>query len=226
MKKLITAITLIASFFIASPAFAYTVKSGDTMSQIAVDNNLPLEELAKLNTQVENLDLIFVGQTINTNKPEDSNVTNIAYTAEPTPETANIKEAVAVQEEKKPVVTTKYSDDELDLLARLVRAEAQGESFKGKVAVACVVLNRVESSKFPNTIKGVIYQRGQFQPVRNGAINKPADQDSIKAVQEAISSSRNLAGASLFFYNPAAAKSRWLDSRATTVVIGNHVFKM
>jgi N-acetylmuramoyl-L-alanine amidase len=222
MKKLITVITLIASLFIASPAFAYTVKSGDTMSQIAVDNNLTLEELAKLNPQVEDLDLIYVGQTINTPIQESTNA-NIAYAAEPTPEISHISEAVA--EEPKQDQTLKYSNEELDLLARLVRAEAQGESLQGKIAVACVVLNRVESSTFPNTIKGVIYQKGQFQPVRNGAINKPADQDSIKAVQEAINSSRHLAGASLFFYNPAVAKSRWLDSRTTTVVIGNHVFK-
>jgi N-acetylmuramoyl-L-alanine amidase len=222
MKKLITAITLIASLFIASPAFAYTVTSGDTMSQIAVDNNLTLDELAKLNPQVENLDLIYVGQTINTTIQEASN-DKIAYAADPAPETSDIKEAVAEEPKQDPI--SKYSNEELDLLARLVRAEAQGESLQGKIAVACVVLNRVESSTFPNTIKGVIYQKGQFQPVRNGAINKAADQESIKAVQEAITSSRQIAGASLFFYNPATAKSRWLDSRATTVVIGHHVFK-
>jgi N-acetylmuramoyl-L-alanine amidase len=222
MKKLITIITLLASFFIASPTFAYTVVSGDTMSQLAVDNHLTLEELAKLNPQVKNLDLIYVGQTINTSKPEDTHV-NIAYSAEPKPEAASINEAVVV--EQKVDEPAKYSDYELDLLARLVRAEAQGESLQGKIAVACVVLNRVESSQFPNTIKGVIYESGQFQPVRNGAINIPADQDSIKAVQEAITSSRNLAGASLFFYNPVTANSHWLDSRATTVVIGHHVFK-
>ena len=223
MKKLITVITLIASLFIASPAFAYTAKSGDTMSQIAVDNNLTLDELAKLNPQVENLDLIYVGQTINTSIQEAATNVNIAYAAEPTPETSDIREAVAV--DPKQEQPSKYSTEELDLLARLVRAEAQGESLQGKIAVACVVLNRVESSTYPNTITGVIHQSGQFQPVRNGAINKPADQDSIKAVHEAITSSRQLAGASLFFYNPATAKSRWLDSRATTVVIGHHVFK-
>lgn len=118
-----------------------------------------------------------------------------------------------------------YSDYEKDLLARLVRAEAETEPYGGKIAVACVVLNRVASDSFPDTIKEVVYQRGQFQPVRNGQIDKPADDDSIKAVDEAITVQRNAAGDSLFFYNPTISTSRWLDTRATTVVIGHHVFK-
>lgn len=67
-----------------------------------------------------------------------------------------------------------------ELLARLVSAEAKGEPYAGKVAVATVVLNRVDSSKFPDTVKGVIYQKGQYSPVSNGQINKPADKGSKK----------------------------------------------
>jgi spore germination cell wall hydrolase CwlJ-like protein len=118
-----------------------------------------------------------------------------------------------------------YSESELDLLARLVRAEAQTEPFEGKVAVARVVINRVDSSQFPDTIKEVIYQKGQFQPVSNGEINKPADDESIKAVEAALSTMTNAANGSLFFYNPDIATSRWLDSRVTAVIIGQHVFK-
>ena len=117
------------------------------------------------------------------------------------------------------------SDSEIDLLARLVRAEAQTETLEGKIAVACVVLNRVESSQFPDTIKEVIYAPGQFQPVQNGEINKPADEESIQAVKAALTDQRQLAPGALFFYNPAIATSRWLDTRATTLVIGQHVFK-
>lgn len=113
------------------------------------------------------------------------------------------------------------SQEEL-LLARLVRAEAQGEPFEGKVAVARVVLNRVESDKFPDTIEEVIYQSGQFQPVSNGSINKPATKEAKEAVKQAKNTSSN---DSLYFYNPDIATSDWLDSRPTTKVIGNHVFK-
>jgi N-acetylmuramoyl-L-alanine amidase len=193
MKKLIITITFLALFFIASPTFAYTVRSGDTMSHIASEHLLTLQELAKLNPKIPNLDLINVGQTVNTNAPAKE---------------------------------VGYSEYEKDLLARLVRAEAQGEPLEGKIAVACVVLNRVDSPNFPNTIREVIYDRGQFSPVGNGQINKPADDDSIKAVNEALSDYRNMAGASLFFYNPAIATSHWLDTRATTIIIGHHVFKI
>lgn len=213
MKKLISTLTIVASLLFASPAFAHTVKSGDTMTQIAREHQLSLQELSRLNPQIKNLDLIYVGQTVYTSKTE-------AITSSP--------EIVKTTSEKKsdqPEIIVGYSKNEIDLLARLVRAEAEIEPYQGKVAVACVVLNRVESSSFPNTIKDVIYQKGQFQPVGNGEINKTADADSIKAVHEALNEKRNVASGSLFFYNPAIATSRWLDSRATTLVIGHHVFK-
>lgn len=120
--------------------------------------------------------------------------------------------------------TAGITASERDLLARLVRAEAQGEPYAGKVAVATVVLNRVASKDFPNTITEVINQPRQFTPVANGEINKPAMEADYKAVDEAVKYRGQGAG-SLFFYNPAIATSRWLDSRETTIVIGNHVFK-
>jgi N-acetylmuramoyl-L-alanine amidase len=121
--------------------------------------------------------------------------------------------------------TISWSDK--DLLARLVHAEAQGEPFAGKVAVATVVLNRVDNPNFPNTIKEVIYERSgghyAFTPVQNGTINEPADRESYRAVEEALAF-RGLGNGSLFFYNPKTAKSNWLRSKQVTVVIGNHVF--
>ncbi|WP_419887884.1 cell wall hydrolase [Neobacillus niacini] len=203
MKKLITFFTLAASLLFASPAFAYTVKPGDTMSKIAREHHITLQELADGNPQISNLNLIYPGQEIHT----DKTIKSIALkTVEP--------------------VNGNLSNEEIDLLARLVRAEAQTESLEGKIAVACVVLNRVESPQFPNSIKEVIYAPGQFQPVQNGEINKPADEESIQAVNAALSHQRQLVQGALFFYNPAIATSRWLDSRSTTHVIGQHVFKM
>jgi N-acetylmuramoyl-L-alanine amidase len=203
MKKLITLLTLTASLLLASPAFAYDVKPGDTMSSIARDHHLTLQELEDANPQISNLNLIYIGQKINT-------TINSTSSNEPIP--------------KEPV-NTSLSDTEIDLLARLVRAEAQTEPLEGKIAVACVVLNRLESSQFPDSIKEVIYAPGQFQPVTNGQIDKPADEESIQAVKAALTDQRQFAPGALFFYNPAIATSRWLDSRATTLVIGQHVFK-
>ena len=106
---------------------------------------------------------------------------------------------------------------EKDLLARLVRAEAVGEPYAGKVAVAVVVLNRVDSAGFPNSIREVIYETYEngkyyaFTPVENGEINKPADAASIRAVEEAIML-RGTGSGSLFFYNPSTASSVWIKS--------------
>lgn len=114
-----------------------------------------------------------------------------------------------------------------ELIARLVSAEAKGESYAGKVAVATVVLNRVDNKDFPNTVREVIYQKVSghyaFTPVQNGTINQPADKDSIKAVDEAIAF-RGQGKGSLYFYNPKTAKSKWILTRPITVTIGNHRF--
>ena len=114
-----------------------------------------------------------------------------------------------------------------DLLARLVRAEAVGEPYAGKVAVAVVVLNRVKSDQFPNTIREVIYQISNgyyaFTPVANGQINQPADYASKRAVNEAIALMGKGNG-SLFFYNPNTTTNSWVASRPVTAKIGNHVF--
>jgi N-acetylmuramoyl-L-alanine amidase len=116
---------------------------------------------------------------------------------------------------------------EKDLMARLVRAEAVGEPYAGKVAVASVILNRVKSPDFPNTVRGVIYQISNghyaFTPVANGQINQPADYASKRAVNEAIALMGKGKG-SLFFYNPRTAASQWILTREVTVTIGNHRF--
>lgn len=124
-------------------------------------------------------------------------------------------------------IPTSVSAYEKDLLARLVYAEAKGEPYAGKVAVATVVLNRVDSSVFPNTIREVITQKEAghyaFTPVQNGEIKKAADQASMKAVNEALAF-RGMGKGSLYFYNPVTAKSKWILSRETTVTIGHHRF--
>ncbi|MDP4552776.1 cell wall hydrolase [Alkalihalobacillus macyae] len=119
-----------------------------------------------------------------------------------------------------PVVPSEY---EKDLLSRLVEAEAKGESYAGKVAVATVVLNRVQSDLFPDSLHGVIHDGIQFSPVLNGTIKQPASEESVKAVHEALAY-QGYDRESLYFYNPDKAQSSYLSSKEVTTRIGNHVF--
>ncbi|WP_071394915.1 cell wall hydrolase [Bacillus tuaregi] len=119
------------------------------------------------------------------------------------------------------------SESDKDLIARLVSAEANGEPYAGKVAVATVILNRLDHPDFPHTIREVIYQIDHghyaFTPVQNGTIHQAADADSKKAVYEALAF-RGQGNGSLYFYNPKTASSSWIYSRPVTVTIGNHRF--
>ncbi len=115
-----------------------------------------------------------------------------------------------------------------ELMAQLVHAEAKGEPYAGKVAVATVILNRVDHAEFPNTIRDVIYQQSSsgsyaFTPVKTGSINQPADDEARKAVNEALAF-RGQGNGSVYFYNPNTAVSQWIFSREVTVTIGNHRF--
>ncbi|MDR0124468.1 cell wall hydrolase [Bacillus zhangzhouensis] len=118
---------------------------------------------------------------------------------------------------------TRYSNEEMDLLSRLVHAEAKGESYAGKKAVASVVLNRVEHGSFPDSVRAVIYQRNAFQPVSNGSINDKADQDSVKAVKQVVKEHDRTTKA-IYFYNPKTATDNWIRSRKIVERIGRHVF--
>ena len=105
----------------------------------------------------------------------------------------------------------------------VVHGEARGEPYKGKVAVAAVVLNRVRSASFPNTIAGVIYQSGAFDAVSDGQINLATDDESIRAARDAMNGWDPSNGC-LYYYNPATATSRWMLSRPVLLRIGAHAF--
>ena len=109
------------------------------------------------------------------------------------------------------------------LLARLIYGEGRGEPYKGQVAIGAVVLNRVKSSSFPNTIAGVIYQRGAFDAVSDGQINLAPDETAVKAARDALNGWDPTNGC-LFYYNPKTATSRWMLSRPVLLRIGNHAF--
>ena len=121
--------------------------------------------------------------------------------------------------------TNKSGSGDVALLARVINAEARGEPYQGQVAVGAVIMNRVESAEFPNTIAGVVYQKGQFSSVTDGQINKAFENEAQvkKAAQEAYNGSDPTNGA-LFFYNAKTTKSKWLYTRPTLKVIGKHTF--
>lgn len=115
------------------------------------------------------------------------------------------------------------SNNDLYLLAKCVYAEARGESYTGQVAVAAVILNRVKSADFPNTIAGVIYQPWAFTAVNDGQINLEPNQTAYNAARDALNGWDPTYGA-LYYYNPRTATNKWIYSKKTTVTIGKHVF--
>lgn len=119
----------------------------------------------------------------------------------------------------------KASKDELDLLARVIYAEARGEDFEGQVAVGAVVLNRLESSDFPKTIHDVIYQPGAFTAVIDKQIHLSPDEEAYRAAEKALAGEDPTGGA-LYYFNPRTATDSWIKSRAVIKQIGNHTFSI
>ncbi len=117
------------------------------------------------------------------------------------------------------------SDEERDLylLASVIHGEARGEPYEGQVAVGAVVLNRVASEDFPDTIEGVIYQRGAFDAVEDGQISLTPNETAYRAARDALNGWDPTNGA-LYYWNPVTATSRWIWTIPITTVIGNHVF--
>lgn len=119
--------------------------------------------------------------------------------------------------------TGALSSTEINLLARAVYGEARGEPYAGQVAVAAVILNRVRSSKFPNTVAGVIYQKGAFTAVSDGQFNLTPNSTAYKAARDAVNGWDPTNGC-LYYYNPATATSKWIWSLKVEVKIGRHSF--
>ena len=119
--------------------------------------------------------------------------------------------------------STSSSSNNVNLLARLIHGEARGEPYVGQVAVGAVVLNRVKSSSFPNSIAGVIYQAGAFDAVSDGQINLTPNQTAINAATDALNGWDPSYG-SIYYFNPNTATNKWIWSRPHTVTIGKHRF--
>ena len=111
----------------------------------------------------------------------------------------------------------------VDLLARVISAEARGEPYSGQVAVGAVILNRVNHPAFPNTIAGVVYQQGAFTCMVDGQIDQPVAASAYRAAREALNGSAPSGGA-IYYFNPNTATSAWIWSRPLIKIIGNHRF--
>ena len=121
--------------------------------------------------------------------------------------------------------SSSYNNNDLYLLAKLVHSEARGESYTGQVAVAAVVLNRVDDSRFPNTIAGVIYQPWAFTAINDGQFNLEPNNTAYQAARDAMNGWDPTYGA-VYYYNPRTATSSWIRSTKTVTVIGQHVFSV
>lgn len=117
------------------------------------------------------------------------------------------------------------SESDVQLIARAINGEARGEPYEGQVAVGAVILNRVKSSKFPNTISGVIYEPGAFTAVADGQINVPISEGStvVKAARDALNGWDPTGGA-IYYFNPNTATNKWIWSRPLIKTIGKHRF--
>lgn len=214
MKKLVVA--CVATFaFIGlqiSTVEAITetpVVKGDTLLELGQQYGITVDDTKQKDNNRHD-DWIYIEEMLqNYDKP------NVLATQSTEPEKELEKPAVSI------------SNKEKDLFARLVEAEAKGESYKGKVAVATVVLNRVDSPQFPNKITKVIKQvvgnSYAFSPVQNGEISKPASDEAKRAVAEALTRKDRLNG-SIYFYNPEIATDDWIRTRNVVKTIDNHVF--
>lgn len=195
-RPLIVITTLLLLFLLAAGAAAdwtYTVQRGDTLYTISRRVGVSVNDLRRRNGLWT--DALRVGQRI----------TIPTGTAAATG-TGGSRAGVDVY-----------------MLARLVHAEAEAEPYIGKVAVAAVVLNRIESPLFPNTLAGVLYQPHAFETVTNGRVYNNPSNEAVRAARDAVNG-WDPSGGALYFFNPAKAVSSWIWSRTIVNRIGKHVF--
>lgn len=182
------------------PSKSYTVQNGDSLYLISQKFGISLYTLRQLNDKWDNT--IYPGQTL------------------------YVPSSASISGQSTPSAVISYTASEVDLLARLIKAEAESQPYSAKVAVGAVVVNRVQDSRFPNTITNVIYQVDggyhQFTPVVNGMINKPATDEDRRAALEAIKGADPTNGA--LYYFDDSTTNKWLWSKTVALRVDRMVF--
>lgn len=171
----------------------YVVREGDNLYWLAQRYDSSIDELVKLN-----------GLNSETIKPSQALV-------------------VPLRTLREYPVGVSLTDQEVQWIAQMIHAEARGEPYIGQVAVGAVILNRLKSRQFPNTVYDVLFQRNAFQPIRDGSFFKPASEVSYRAALEALSGHDPTNG-SVFFFNPRISNDRFMHARPAVVTIGQHRF--
>lgn len=184
------------------------VRQGDTLWDLALKYDADVDKLAADNGILKP-DLIHVGQTLYMEQSEN-----------PGTQSAEVNNIVSRGEEK-----AGLTREDVDLLARLIYAEARGEDFEGQVAVGAVVLNRLENPHFPKTLSEVVYQPGQFTAVNDKQIQLEPDSEAYRAAEKALAGMDPTGGA-IYYFNPRLAKDRWITTRQVLTRIGNHTFSI
>lgn len=208
----------------------YTSKSGDTIWKIAAEFGLSAEEIKEVNRLIS--DRIRPGQRLRIPEPSQAALASGNYI--PGQEKDGEFPLLSVGKPKLPTVAGSYTLPygiytrqhlkDIFLMARLVHAEARGEPYQGQIAVAAVLLNRIDSPDFPNLVHDAVYQSMQFEPVDNGTINMTPNDLAYRAVFEALGGQDPTDGA-LFFWNPnKVSQTSWVWTRQITCRIGKHVF--
>ncbi|MDI9439170.1 MAG: LysM peptidoglycan-binding domain-containing protein [Firmicutes bacterium] len=173
----------------------YKVEAGDSLYWIATTYGLSVEELKDLNNLES--DVIRVGQRL----------------------------LVPLDQVKYYPVGVRLTSQEVEWLAQMIHAEARGEPYLGQVAVGAVIINRILSPQFPDTLRGVLFQTNAFQPIQNGSFYMAPNETARRAALEALSG-HDPTGGALFFFNPRKSTDRFMHSRPVQTTIGNHRFTM
>nr|WP_298843253.1 cell wall hydrolase [uncultured Clostridium sp.] len=205
------------------PTNTYKVVSGDSLYFIAKKYNLPLDKIRIANNKWS--DTIYPGDVfkIPNNSGNDNKTSqNKAENKQSITQNSSLTQSLPQDNNK----VIKYSNSDVKLLAKLITAEASGESNNAMVSVGAVVVNRVQSSKYPNNISSVINQQSgghyQFTPVMNGMINKTASNSALNAAYKALNGSDPTNGA-LFFYD-GTVTNKWLTSKPVAITLGKLIF--
>ena len=221
-KKVIIGMAIIITIVIIALVMAFKNNTVEALSKYGSRGN----EVTQIQTKLKrwgyyngNVDGIYGTQTVNAVKYfQRKNGLSVDGIAGP----ATLK-AMGIYNSGSSSSSNTSNSSNVNLLARLIYGEARGEPYTGQVAVGAVVMNRVKSSSFPNSVSGVIYQSGAFDAVRDGQINLSPDSTAKKAAQDAINGWDPSYGA-IYYFNPSTATNKWIWSRPMTITIGRHRF--